>query len=185
MSKPQMAVNPPQRKLNFHVDDKNEILWIIHRKVAGSSIRKALGIQAMISAEEALPYNKDLHTITIVRHPWDRITSAAYNIFKGQRNAMPFGQRMQEEILSREGPHAVDWHFWPQSYVLDGFRVDEMEFYENLNSFWKYLQTGYELPDLPWVNKGDGHKWQDQDFDWSLLLPWYKNDFYAEWWEKT
>jgi len=177
------VINPPQPKLNFHVDEKNDILWIIHRKVAGSSIRKALGIVAMISAEEALPYNASMHTITVVRHPWDRITSGMYNIFKGGPD-VPFSQRIHEEILSREGPHAIDWHFWPQSYVMDGFRVDDIDFFENINSHWKYLQTGYYLPDLPWVNRGEGHKWRDQDFDWSLLLPLYENDFYAEWWEK-
>lgn len=185
MTRRKVIVNPPQPKLNFHVDKRNGLLWIIHRKVAGSSLRKALGIRQMVSAEEALPYNEIMTTITVVRHAWDRITSGMFNPYSGPPGS--FGQRINEEILSREGPHAVDWHLWPQSYVTDGFRIDEVVLFESLSGKWKELQQAFDLPDLDHVNRGASHDWRcpDGPFDWTPLLPWYEADFaFNPGWEK-
>jgi hypothetical protein len=181
------VVNPPQPKLNFHVDEKNGLLWIIHRKVAGSSIRKALGIRRMIRAEEAIPYNLTLRTITVVRHPWDRLTSGMFNPY--YVSPEHFAHRIHEEILNREGPHAVDWHLWPQSYVTKGFRIDDVVLFEHLQERWDGLREEYDLPALEHVNRGNGHDWRcpgGTPFDWTPFLPWYEKDFeYFPDWERA
>ena len=182
------VVNAPQPRMNFYADTDRDILWIIHRKVAGTSLRKALDVAMTIPAEEALPHNASMRTITVVRHPWDRITSGMFNIFNGGPE-VPFAQRISEEITSREGPHAVDWHFWPQWYVIDGFRVDDVILFENLAEGWCRLQSEYDLPELGHFNKGDGHDWrlpEGEPFDWSPLLPWYEPDFaFCEEWKRA
>ncbi len=185
MTTRQVVVNPPQPKLNFHVDKARDILWIIHRKVAGSSLRKALNIQKMVTPGYAVPYNKDMRTITVVRHPWDRITSGMFNPYSGPPGS--FEQRIHEEILNREGPHAIDWHLWPQSYAAEGFRIDDIILFEKLAEGWDLLRQEYHLPPLGWVNRGEQHDWRNPDgpFDWSPLMPWYSDDFrYCEEWER-
>lgn len=180
------VVNPPQPRLNFHVDSKRELLWIIHRKVAGSSLRKALGIRAMVPHDVALPYN-NWRTIMVVRHPWDRITSAICNVFGPIGES--FAKRITEEILSREGPHAIDWHLWPQSYAANGFRVDDLILFEHLPERWASLRNEYDLPVLEHINRGKGHDWRHpngEEFDWAPLLPLYERDFeYCEGWDKV
>ena len=172
-------------RLNYHVDHDRKILWILHRKNAGTSIRKAIGCHSMVSAEEALPYNKwsaRYTKITALRHPWSRVTSALHNPFDDDR---PIAQKVQEEIFNKPEIADIDWHLWPQWYVMEGFDDIRVLHVETLNGDWMELQREYTLPDLEHQNQGDARDWREQDFDWSLLLPIYGSDFeFGEWWEK-
>ena len=164
---------PEQLRQNYFVDHDREILWIINRKNAGTSIREALGVRVMVQAVEAHQF-AHYHTVTIIRHPWARLTSGLYNPYNGP---LAFAERVQQEILDRPSPWHVDPHLWPQWVPILGFRVDRYIQFVNLPTEWALLQQEYTLPDLEHKNRGTGHNWRDQNFDWSLLLPWYEPDF--------
>jgi len=159
--------------LNYHIDEERRLLWIIHRKVAGSSIREAIGCRVMIDLEKALTA-RHFHTITVVRHPWARVTSAAHNPYDDDRS---FAQKIEEEILSKRSPVHVDWHFLPQWLPLAAFQVNRYILMENLTNEWPDLQRRYDYGELQHKNRGDAHDWREMDFDWSLLEPWYYRDF--------
>jgi len=166
----------------YHPDHDRKILWILQRKNASTSILELMKCRSMIMVEETLPF-RDYYTITIVRHPWARVTSGMYNPYgHGPRT---FAQKVQEEILDRETPRDIDPHLWPQWVALEGFRVDRWLHFERLDDDWKALQADFDLPDMVRMNVGDGHQWRDQDFDWNLLLPLYEPDFaFCEDWER-
>ena len=69
-----------QPRVSYHIDHGREILWILHRKNAGTSLRHAFGagkghMTGGVDAEDALAWN-GYHTISSIRHPWDRIDLA-------------------------------------------------------------------------------------------------------------
>jgi len=111
---------PEQLRQNYFVDHDREILWILNRKNAGTSIREALGVRVMVQAVEAHQF-AHYHTVTIIRHPWARLTSGLYNPYNGP---LAFAERVQKEILDRPSPWHVDPHLWPQWVPILGFRVD-------------------------------------------------------------
>lgn len=169
--------------LNFHPDTKRGILWVIHRKVAGTSLRKATEAQIMLPPDHAdVQANRHLHTITVIRHPWCRITSAMYNPYTDDR---PFRQKIQEEILDAPNPMLIDWHMRPQHLATDLVEIDKWVLYDNLADEWTQLQDlwchqQYGLPDLTWENRGEHAHWREPDgepYDWSPLLPIYEKDF--------
>ena len=176
----------PQPRQCFHVDHNRGVLWILHRKNASTSMRKAIGMKRAVLEGEAIPF-VHYHTITLLRHPWDRVTSGLYNPFGDTPRS--FRQTLQDEILDQSDLSMVDRHLWPQWYMMDGFRIDRTLFYEHLERDWAELQEEYDLPKLEWQNKGISHDWRRPDgepMDWSVLNEWYEQDFeLCADWEKT
>jgi hypothetical protein len=179
-------VTKAQPRQGFHVDHDRRLLWILHRKNASGSIQKAIGSIGGCLDTEALPYNH-YHTITLLRHPWDRLTSGLYNPFgEGPR---AFRQTLQEEILNKPHVRMVDRHLWPQWYMMDGFRVDRTLIYERIEEDWAEIMQEFGYPELEWQNEGFYHNWRKPDwepFDWSVLNEWYEQDFElcADWEKK-
>lgn len=180
-------MRPPQPRLNFFHHEPSDTLWIIHRKVASSSLRHALGVKAMLMPGEAKKY-ANCRTFMPVRHPWQRITTAIINTLGPYKCS--FAERIQQEILGKERVEDIDWHVWPQWYGAAGFRVDDVIPFENLPERWGELREEYGLPRLPYINKGRSrdiwHRPDGDPYDWSPLLPTYDLDFgYCERWKKT
>ena len=166
----------PLPLLNYHIDHPRKIVWIIHRKLAGASIREALGCRQMVDRETAFRAPEAYKTITCVRHPWDRLTSAAYHPY----NATPDTIRgiIDMEVVFQADPRYMDWHFLPQWIPLKGFRVDYWLVFEHLDESWKRLQKEYpDLPDLEHRNQHGPHDWREQPVEWHKLLRWYAPDF--------
>ena len=178
--------NQPRQRQEYHIDHNRSVLWILHRKNASSSLRKAIETTGGVVDTEALRF-KHYHTITLLRHPWDRMTSGLYNPYGDDSRS--FRQRLHDEVLTRPDLSCVDRHLQPQWYIMDGFRVDRALIYERLDEDWAELQQDFDLPNLEHANKGIDHDWRRPDgepMDWSPLYEWYERDFElcAEW-EKT
>ena len=127
-----------QPRVSYHIDHGREILWILHRKNAGTSLRHAFGagrgdVTGGVGAADALAWN-GYHTISSIRHPWDRITSGLYNPYDDDR---PFERKIREEILTRPSARHIDSHLWPQWVTLEGFRVDRWLRFDRLREDWE------------------------------------------------
>lgn len=174
----------------YHVDHLRQILWALPRKNAGTSIREAIHNLPSVDYAGAFGFN-NYHTISVIRHPWDRLTSALYNPFTDDR---PFAQKVEEEILGplREcwmadtfAPLAptrhIDPHLWPQWATTHGLRVDRWLSFDRLDDDWAKVQADFgPYPDLQHLNAGEPHDWCRPDgepFDWSPLLGLYGPDF--------
>lgn len=174
---------PLTQRRQYIVDHDRQILWISPQKNAGTSIRHALGRDERDFDTEARKY-EHYHTIAIIRHPWDRLTSALHHPYGCDGRS--FSETVEQEILNHVSPYHVDGHLWPQWVVLLGFRVDRWLLFEHIGEEWRKLQSVLDLPDLPHQNKTQHKHWREQPYEWSRLMPWYAGDFLlCDEWEIT
>ena len=176
----------------YHVDHLHKVLWVLSRKNAGTSVRHAIEPFGVGETREEAQRYSYYHTITVIRHPWDRLTSGLHNPYSDSR---PFAQKVEDEILRplRDSwkkyavamginwlPASMDHHLWPQWVTIDTFRIDRWLHFDSLQDDWSALQREFEYPDLEHHNQGEDRDWRRPDgepFDWSPLLALYEPDF--------
>ena len=113
--------------------------------------------------------------MTVIRHPWDRLTSGLHNPYDDER---PFAQKIEDEILSKPSPHYIDPHLRPQWVLLKDFEVDLALRFDNLDREWDVFRHAYpDLPALEHRNEGPRHDWRTMGYDFSPLMDWYGPDF--------
>lgn len=150
------------------VNDKLRCAGVIIPKVASSSIRASFGGRHV----ELIP--EGYFTFAFIRHPWDRLVSALYTVFRAQ---VPADERLAQFI---ENPHMpIDSHARPQAEYLAGQRIDYLGRYDRLAEDWRGLQRIVALPDLSHFNRGKyrPERWQDAPVTWARWRPVYEQDF--------
>lgn len=150
------------------VNDNLQCAGIIIPKVASSSIRGALAGRHV----DSIPAG--YFTFAFVRHPFDRLVSALYSVFRA------FGDQDERLSLFLDRPeHLIDSHARPQVVFLRDRRVDFLGRFEHLARDWAKLQQHVPLPPLAHLNAGLHRpaRWQEAPVTWERWRPIYAEDF--------
>lgn len=167
------AIRTPQRSepgFNNIYFRAGELLLILPPKCASTSIKAALKISShgYLRREEALNLSRRMKTIGVVRHPYDRLVSAAYTA--PIMSLAPLKERLQR--------YAHDSHVRPQYPAFHGMRVDHLLAVDRLAEQWKQLQNWVALPELPHLNIGSRENGREDwhNIDWSGFAAAYAKD---------
>lgn len=145
-----------------------ECLWILPPKNATTSIKSAIGAGPYLSREAAEQENRTRRTVGVVRHPYDRLLSAAYTVHMS-------GDGVSERIHR----NLQDSHVRPQYPAFEGLRVDHLLCFDRLQEDWERLRYWIELPQIDRLNVGsrsNGRPSSWEGIDWSEFAPLYKQD---------
>jgi hypothetical protein len=149
------------------VNDTLRVAYVVIPKAASSAIRAA------VQGRHAEQIPEGYFSFTFVRHPWDRLVSALYTVFRSQA---PLDERLAQFIENPNIP--IDSHARPQVEHLAGHRIDFIGYYHEIERDWSALQHVFGLPDLQHVNRGKYRpaRWQDAPITWERWRPRYEQD---------
>ena len=151
------------------LDHKRRLSFVLHRKVASSSLATAITwteegtkLQAMEAAYPILSWIR----------PWeDRLVSAMYSVHSGMWANGEDINDCVEKVKSDE-------HVFSQGYDLFRLKMGFLGLYENLPQDWERLRELYDYPALPHKNRGLARPrdWRETDIDFDRFRPYYTRD---------